>query len=49
MEFTVTTTNELTEKLRDEDYSEEEIETIVSMFESEQDGTEQTITVAAPK
>lgn len=48
MEFTATTSEELTEKLEDAGYDNSEIDVIVSMFEDEEDGTKQTITVAAP-
>lgn len=48
MEFTATTSEELTGKLEEAGYSTSEIDVIVSMFEDEEDGTEQTITVASP-
>jgi len=49
MEFTVTDIDELEEKLLDNGYSDDEIETILNMFQDESDGERQTITVSPPK
>lgn len=49
MEFTVSSGEELAEELSKEGYSDSEIDTIVSLFEEEEDGTETTITVADPQ
>lgn len=49
MEFTVTDIDDLEEKLFDKGYSDQEIETILDMFEHDSDDRTQTITVSPPK